>query len=211
MLPSCVDGHATPSHENGDLAPSNPRLPASARRHPRWHRARPRYRAPGIRTQARRKQKRVSLASNRRKECSSESSERPGMHQPSALRNKTNICRPIYCASPETRHLNSRRETGIPRHGGGHAVPPGDHSYRLHSHLPVPCCARLFSKENGTHTSTIELSIHMKFPASPANSSCSLAHQLQKPISNIRSLADQHIHRRSSLRSQRATWPKEAW
>ena len=31
MLPSCLDAHATPSHDNGDRAPSNP---PSTRQHP---------------------------------------------------------------------------------------------------------------------------------------------------------------------------------
>lgn len=39
---------------------------------------------------------------------------------------------------------------------------------------------------------SIEFSTHTKFLATPANPSCSVAHQLQEKLHNVRSLADQH-------------------
>ena len=45
--------------------------------------------------------------------------------------------------------------------------------------------------------------------ASPANTSCSVAHQLQKMQPEVPSLPGQHTNEGNSLEFQRATWTKE--
>ena len=69
-------------------------------------------------------------------------------------------------------------------------------------------CAPNLVEENGTHTLSIEFSTHTEILASPANASCSVAHQLQEKLSGVRSLAEQHTHEPNPFGSQGATCPK---
>ena len=72
----------------------------------------------------------------------------------------------------------------------------------------ILCSAR--EMESGTHTLVIEFSTPTEILASPANTSCYVAHQPQKKLSNASSLADQHTNERNLLDSHQATWPKKA-
>ena len=62
-------------------------------------------------------------------------------------------------------------------------------------------CADLFSKKNGTHNASIELSTHTEMCAGPASKSCSVAYELQENPSKIRSLDEQHTNDGNALGS----------
>ena len=105
MLPSCLDAHATPSHETGATAllPTPP-IPAGACRHTRDGAGFARGAVPWVHadTHAHKPKdetiegNRLSPARNRRRRCPSGSSEMPGMYQPSALRKETKVSKSIY-------------------------------------------------------------------------------------------------------------------
>ena len=92
MFISCLDAHVTPSHEDGDRDPSNPSPPASADTRDGAALARGAVLWVHARTQAKtKKQKRVSPANIRRRQCPSRSSEMPRMYLPSTLGKKTKL------------------------------------------------------------------------------------------------------------------------
>ena len=77
-------------------------------------------------------------------------------------------------------------------------------------------CAAVVSTETGTledmgptlEALSTEFSAHAEIIATPASTSCSVAHQLQEKLSNARSPAEQRTNERNFLGSQRATCPK---
>ena len=67
--------------------------------------------------------------------------------------------------------------------------------------------AALFIRENRTHTFEHgALHTRTEIISAAANTSCSVAHQLQEKLSNVRSLAEQHTNERNPLGSQRASY-----
>ena len=101
MLPSSLDGHATPSHENGDRAASNPPLcpPAPADTRDGAGLARGAVLWVHTRTQEHilKEEKSLSPTSHKRRQCPSGSSEMRGMYQPSTLRRDISISSKFMC------------------------------------------------------------------------------------------------------------------
>lgn len=85
---------------------------------------------------------------------------------------------------------------------GGNTGRPGEYSCRYPPRLYVLRIAPLFSIRK--NEPILDFSIRTEIFASPRNTSCSNAHQLQEKVSNVRPRAEQHTDEQTPLGYQRA-------